>query len=82
MRYTEVRLRKIAEEALADIDKDTVDFQLNFDDTLKEPTVLPTRIPLLMVNGAAGIAVGMATNIPPHNLNEIVDAENENLLFP
>ncbi len=74
MRYTEVRLRKIAEEALADIDKDTVDFQLNFDDTLKEPTVLPTRVPLLMVNGAAGIAVGMATNIPPHNLSEVIDA--------
>ncbi len=74
MRYTEVRLRKIAEEALADIDKDTVDFQLNFDDTLKEPTVLPTRIPLLLVNGASGIAVGMATNIPPHNLTEVVDA--------
>ncbi len=74
MRYTEVRLRKIAEEALADIDKDTVDFQLNFDDTLKEPTVLPTRVPLLMVNGASGIAVGMATNIPPHNLSEVVDA--------
>ncbi len=73
MRYTEVRLRKIAEETLADIDKDTVDFQLNFDDTLKEPTVLPTRIPLLMVNGAAGIAVGMATNIPPHNLTEVID---------
>jgi len=74
MRYTEVRLRKIAEETLADIDKDTVDFQLNFDDTLQEPTVLPTRIPLLMVNGAAGIAVGMATNIPPHNLTEVIDA--------
>ncbi len=73
MRYTEVRLKKIAEEALTDIDKDTVDFQLNFDDTLKEPTVLPTRIPLLMVNGAAGIAVGMATNIPPHNLVEVID---------
>ncbi|MCD6200722.1 MAG: DNA gyrase subunit A [Bacteroidales bacterium] len=73
MRYTEARLKKIAEEALADIDKDTVDFQLNFDDTLKEPTVLPTRVPLLLINGAAGIAVGMATNIPPHNLTEVVD---------
>ncbi len=73
MRYTEARLKKIAEEALADIDKETVDFQLNFDDTLKEPTVLPTRIPLLLINGAAGIAVGMATNIPPHNLSEIID---------
>ncbi|HHJ10552.1 MAG TPA: DNA gyrase subunit A [Bacteroidetes bacterium] len=73
MRYTEARLKKIAEEALADIEKETVDFQLNFDDTLKEPTVLPARVPLLLVNGAAGIAVGMATNIPPHNLSEIVD---------
>ncbi len=73
MRYTEARLKKIAEEALSDIDKDTVDFQLNFDDTLNEPTVLPTRVPLLLINGAAGIAVGMATNIPPHNLTEIVD---------
>jgi DNA gyrase subunit A len=74
MRYTEARLRKIAEETLADIDKDTVDFQLNFDDSLEEPTVLPTRIPNLLVNGASGIAVGMATNMPPHNLSEIVDA--------
>ncbi len=73
MRYTEARLKKIAEESLADIDKDTVDFQLNFDDTIKEPTVLPTRIPLLLINGASGIAVGMATNIPPHNLGEIID---------
>ncbi len=73
MRYTEARLSKIAEETLADIDKDTVDFQLNFDDTLQEPVVLPTRIPLLMVNGASGIAVGMATNIPPHNLGEVID---------
>jgi DNA gyrase subunit A len=73
MRYTEARLQKIAEEALSDLDKDTVDFQLNFDDTLKEPTVLPTRVPLLLVNGASGIAVGMATNMPPHNLNEVVD---------
>jgi DNA gyrase subunit A len=74
MRYTEARLRKIAEETLADIDKNTVDFQLNFDDSLEEPTVLPTRIPNLLVNGASGIAVGMATNMPPHNLGEIVDA--------
>ncbi len=73
MRYTEARLQKMAEEALSDLDKDTVDFQLNFDDTLKEPTVLPTRIPLLLVNGASGIAVGMATNMPPHNLSEVVD---------
>ncbi|MDD2560673.1 MAG: DNA gyrase subunit A, partial [Bacteroidales bacterium] len=73
MRYTECRLRKIAEEMLVDIDKETIDFQLNFDDTLKEPTVLPTRIPNLLVNGASGIAVGMATNMPPHNLSEIVD---------
>lgn len=73
MRYTEARLRKIAEEMLGDIDKDTVDFQLNFDDTLQEPTVLPTRIPQLLVNGASGIAVGMATNILPHNLSEVVD---------
>jgi DNA gyrase subunit A len=74
MRYTEARLRKIAEETLADIDKNTVDFQLNFDDSLEEPTVLPTRIPNLLVNGASGIAVGMATNMPPHNLSEIIDA--------
>ncbi len=74
MRYTEARLRKIAEETLADIDKNTVDFQPNFDDTLEEPTVLPTRIPLLMVNGASGIAVGMATNMPPHNLHDTIDA--------
>lgn len=74
MRYTEARLRKIAEEMLADIDKDTVDFSLNFDDSLKEPTVLPARIPNLLVNGASGIAVGMATNMPPHNLSETVDA--------
>ena len=73
MRYTEVRMRKIAEDILADIDKDTVDHQLNFDDTLKEPTVMPTRIPGLLVNGASGIAVGMATNMPPHNLTEVVD---------
>ncbi|MGL4410626.1 MAG: DNA gyrase subunit A [Bacteroidales bacterium] len=74
MRYTEARLSKIAEEMLRDIDKDTVDTQLNFDDTLREPTVLPTRIPNLLVNGASGIAVGMATNMPPHNLSEVIDA--------
>lgn len=74
MRYTEARLRKIAEEMLADIDKDTVDFKSNFDDSLTEPTVLPSKIPNLLVNGAAGIAVGMATNMAPHNLTEIVDA--------
>ncbi|NDV46674.1 DNA gyrase subunit A [Paludibacter sp. 221] len=74
MRYTEARLRKIAEEMLVDINKDTVDFQLNFDDTLKEPVVLPTRIPNLLINGSSGIAVGMATNMPPHNLAEAVDA--------
>ncbi|MBO0356165.1 DNA gyrase subunit A [Muricauda ruestringensis] len=73
MRYTEAKMRKIAEEMLADIDKDTVDHQLNFDDTIQEPTVLPTRIPNLLVNGASGIAVGMATNMPPHNLCEVVD---------
>src|SRR5690606_38037673 len=74
MRYTEARLRKTAEDMLADINKDTIDFQLNFDDSLEEPTVLPSRIPNLLVNGASGIAVGMATNMPPHNLSEIVDA--------
>jgi DNA gyrase subunit A len=74
MRYTEARLKRIAEETLADIDKDTVDFQPNFDDSLNEPTVLPTRIPNLLVNGASGIAVGMATNMPPHNLSEVIDA--------
>lgn len=74
MRYTEARLRKIAEETLADMDKNTVDFQLNFDDTLEEPTVLPTKIPTLLINGTSGIAVGMATNMPPHNLSEAVDA--------
>ncbi len=73
MRYTEARLRRTAEDMLSDIDKDTVDFGLNFDDSLEEPTVLPTRIPNLLVNGASGIAVGMATNILPHNLTEIVD---------
>lgn len=74
MRYTEARLRKISGEMLADIEKDTVDFQLNFDDSLKEPTVLPARIPNLLINGASGIAVGMATNMLPHNLNESIDA--------
>ncbi len=74
MRYTEVRFRKIAEEMLADIEKDTVDFRPNFDDSLTEPTVLPTRIPNLLMNGASGIAVGMATNMAPHNLREVVDA--------
>ncbi|MFK8281590.1 DNA gyrase subunit A [Capnocytophaga cynodegmi] len=73
MRYTEARMRKISEDMLADIDKDTVDHQLNFDDTLQEPTVLPTRIPNLLVNGSSGIAVGMATNMAPHNLSEVVD---------
>lgn len=74
MRYTEARLKRIAEETLSDIEKGTVDFQSNFDDTLQEPTVLPTRIPNLLVNGASGIAVGMATNMPPHNLTESVNA--------
>jgi len=73
MRYTEARMQKISEEMLADIDKDTVDHQLNFDDTLKEPTVLPTRVPNLLINGASGIAVGMATNMPPHNLSEVAE---------
>jgi DNA gyrase subunit A len=73
MRYTEARMRKISEDMLADIEKETVDHRLNFDDTLEEPTVLPTRIPGLLVNGASGIAVGMATNMPPHNLTEVVD---------
>src|ERR1700751_2232330 len=74
MRYTEARVSRIAEELLADIEKETVDFTPNFDETEKEPTVLPTRVPNLLVNGASGIAVGMATNIPPHNLREIIDA--------
>ncbi|MCX6226694.1 MAG: DNA topoisomerase 4 subunit A, partial [Bacteroidia bacterium] len=74
MRYTEARLHKVAEETMADLEKNTVDFQLNFDDTLEEPTVLPTRIPNLLVNGSSGIAVGMATNMPPHNLTESVNA--------
>ncbi|HIX27907.1 MAG TPA: DNA gyrase subunit A [Candidatus Barnesiella excrementigallinarum] len=84
MRYTEARLSRIAEEMLSDIEKDTVDFIPNFDNTLEEPTVLPTRIPQLLVNGASGIAVGMATNMPPHNLSECIDAsvalvDNRNL---
>ena len=74
MRYTEVRMQKFAEAMLEDIEKDTVDFQLNFDDSLKEPTVMPTRIPQLLVNGSSGIAVGMATNMLPHNLSEVIDA--------
>lgn len=87
MRYTEAKLRKIAEEMLADINKDTVDFKLNFDDTLKEPTVLPSRIPNLLINGASGIAVGMATNMPPHNLSEVIDGtlayiENNDITIP
>lgn len=73
MRYTEVRMEKFAEAMLEDIEKETVDFQLNFDDSLQEPTVLPTRIPQLLLNGSSGIAVGMATNMMPHNLNEVVD---------
>ncbi len=84
MRYTEARLQQISNEVLADIDKDTVDFQNNFDDSLKEPTVLPTRIPVSLINGASGIAVGMATNMPPHNLREVLDGimayiDNENI---
>ena len=87
MRYTEARLQKLAEEMLIDINKDTVDFQLNFDDTLKEPKVLPSRIPNLLVNGSSGIAVGMATNMAPHNLSEGVDAiiayiDNNNIEIP
>ncbi len=74
MRYTEARLKRLAEETLSDIEKETVDFQSNFDDTLQEPSVLPTRIPNLIVNGSSGIAVGMATNMAPHNLSETVDA--------
>ena len=73
MRYTEARLAKIAHELLADIDKDTVDFSPNFDESLQEPMVLPTKVPNLLINGSSGIAVGMATNIPPHNLGEVVD---------
>ena len=74
MRYTEARMRKITDEVMADIDKETIDWTNNFDDTMKEPTVLPTKIPLLLVNGASGIAVGMATNMAPHNLGEVIDA--------
>ena len=73
MRYTEARMRKMSEDLLADIDKDTVDHQFNFDDTLREPKVLPTRVPTLLINGASGIAVGMATNMPPHNITEVID---------
>jgi DNA gyrase subunit A len=73
MRYTEARLKKTAEELLEDIDKNTIDFRLNFDDSLEEPTVLPSKIPNLLVNGSSGIAVGMATNMPPHNLSEVID---------
>jgi DNA gyrase subunit A len=84
MRYTEARLKKISEDMVEDLDKDTVDFQLNYDDSLNEPTVLPTKIPSLLVNGASGIAVGMATNMPPHNLSEVIDGtvafiENNNI---
>jgi len=73
MRYTEVRMQKFAEAMMEDLDKETVDFQLNFDDSLREPTVMPTRVPQLLVNGSSGIAVGMATNMMPHNLSEVVD---------
>ena len=92
MRYTEARFNPLAEEVLLDLDKNTVDFRNNFDDTLEEPVVLPAKAPLLLLNGASGIAVGMATNMAPHNLNEICDAiiayidmiftlERENVLF-
>src|SRR5204863_3899504 len=74
MRYAEIRMSRLADELLADLEKETVDFAPNYDDSLKEPTVLPARIPNLLVNGASGIAVGMATNIPPHNLGEVIDA--------
>src|SRR6201999_1561850 len=82
MRYTEVRMSRIANEVLADIEKETVDFQPNYDESLSEPKVLPTRIPNLLVNGSDGIAVGMATKIPPHNLTEILDATIEVLKDP
>ena len=87
MRYTEARMRKIAEEMMTDIDKNTVDFQTNFDDSLKEPTVLPAKIPCLLVNGASGIAVGMATNMAPHNLTEVIDGtvayiDNRDITIP
>ena len=74
MRYTEVRMHRLASELLADIEKETVDFGPNFDDSESEPLVLPSRVPNLLINGSGGIAVGMATNIPPHNLREVVDA--------
>ena len=73
MRYTEARMKKMSEDIMADIDKETVDFKLNFDDTLYEPTVMPTRVPALLINGASGIAVGMATNMAPHNITEVID---------
>ena len=73
MRYTEAKLQRIADELLDDIEKDTVDFQLNFDDSLEEPSVLPAKIPNLLINGSSGIAVGMATNMMPHNLTEVID---------
>lgn len=76
MRYTEARLSRVAEDMLVNLDQETVDWTLNFDDTLREPTVLPARLPALLVNGASGIAVGMATNIPPHNLREVCNAVN------
>ena len=82
MRYTEVRMGKIAEEMLEDIEKDTVDFVPNYDESLKEPTVLPSKVPALLINGSAGIAVGMATNIPPHNLGEIIDATIKRIESP
>jgi DNA gyrase subunit A len=87
MRYTEARFKKIAEEMVADINKETVDFQLNFDDSLEEPTVLPSKIPNLLINGASGIAVGMATNMPPHNLTEVIDGivafiDNKEITIP
>ena len=87
MRYTEARMQKIAEEMVADIEKDTVDFRLNFDDTLEEPTVMPAKIPNLLINGASGIAVGMATNMAPHNLKEVVDGiiayiDNHDITIP
>jgi DNA gyrase subunit A len=87
MRYTEARFAKIAEDMLADINKDTVDFQLNFDDSLTEPSVLPSKVPNLLINGASGIAVGMATNMPPHNITEVINAtiayiENNEITIP
>ena len=82
VRYTEVRMAKMASELLADLDKDTVDFVNNYDDTLTMPDVLPTRVPNLLVNGSSGIAVGMATNIPPHNLTEVINACLQMLINP